>query len=127
VECTYEELQTTDLSFLKSLQSTVTPTNQSIFTNNDSDNSIGEKSIFNRKISETSDVSLLCDSKDNINQEKQVKIVEIRSSGIVSWDTYLAYFLDEGKISKILCLIFTSIFFQTLSSCGDLWITYWYF
>lgn len=127
MECTYEELQTTDLSFLKSLQSPDTPTNQSIFTNNDSDYSVIKKSIFDRKISETSDVSLLCDSKENINQEKQVKIVEIRSSGNISWDTYLAYFLDEGKISKLLYLIFTSILSQILASGGDFWITYWYF
>lgn len=72
-------------------------------------------------------MSLLCDSKENTNQEKQVKIVETRSSGNVSWDTYLAYFLDEGKISKILYLIFTSILSQILASGGDLWITYWYF
>ncbi|XP_060873076.1 ATP-binding cassette sub-family C member 4-like isoform X2 [Metopolophium dirhodum] len=124
-ESTYEELQTTDLSFLKSPQSQVTPDNQSICINNNSDYSVGKKTKFDRKISATSDVSLLCDSKENTNQEEQVKIVEIRSSGNISWDTYSAYFLDEGKISKILCLIFTSILSQTVASCGDLWITYW--
>jgi len=126
VKSTYEELQTTDLSFLKSLQSPVTPDNQSIFINNDSDCSVGKKSIFDRKISATSDVSLLCDSKKNINQEEQVKIVEIRSSGNISWDTYFAYFLYGGKLSKILYIIFTSILCQTAASCADLWITYWY-
>ncbi|XP_008188570.1 multidrug resistance-associated protein 4 isoform X1 [Acyrthosiphon pisum] len=125
VESTYEELQTIDLSFLKSPQSPVTPDNQSISFNNDSDYSVGKKSIFDRKISATSDVSLMYDSKENTNQEEQVKIVEIRSSGNISWDTYLAYFLDGGKISKILSLIFTSILYQTVASCGDLWITYW--
>jgi len=127
VESTYEELQTTDLSFLKSPQSVVTPDNQSISINNDSDYSVRKKSIFDRKVSATSDISLLYDSKENTNEEEQVKIVEIRSSGSISWDTYLAYFLDGGKISKLLCLIFTGILYQTVASCGDLWITYWYF
>lgn len=126
MKSTFEGLQTTDLNFLKSLPSPVTSDNQSTFINNDTDYNVNEKSIFDRKISATSDVSLLCDSKENTNQQEQMKIVEIRSTGNISWNTYSAYFLDGGKINKILFLIFTCILAQTVSSCGDLWITYWY-
>lgn len=128
VERTYEELQTTtDLNFLKNLQSPTTPDNQSIFINNGGDFNVSKRSICNRKISATSNVSLLCDSKENTNQGEQEKIVEIRSSGNISWDTYLSYFLNGGNVCKLLYLIFSSILFQTASSCVDLWITYWYF
>lgn len=124
---TYEELQTTDLSFLKSLQSPMTSDNQSMIINNENDFNVAKKSIFDRKISAASDVSLLGDSKEITNQEEQAKITEIRSSGNISWDTYLAYFVGGGKISTILYLIFASILSQTVASSGDLWITYWYF
>jgi len=112
---------------LKNLQFPTTSDNQSIFINNDVDFNVDKRSICDRKISVTSNVSLLCDSKENTNQEEQEKIVEIRSSGSISWDTYLSYFLNGGKISKFLCLIFLCILNQTMLSCGDLWITYWYF
>jgi len=127
VRRTYEELQTTDLSFLKSLQSPITPDNQSIFTNNERNFNIRKMSLSERKMSATSDVSLLSNSKEITNREEQAKIVEIRSSGNISRDTYSAYFLAGGKISTILYLIIASILSQTISSCEDLWITYWYY
>jgi hypothetical protein len=127
MERTYEEIQASDLSFLKYLQSPVISENQNIPIDNDCDYSADKKSILDRKTSVTSDVSLLCDSKENTNHEEQVKKVEMRSSGNISWDTYLAYFLSERKKSKVLCLIFTCFLSQLTISCGDIWITYWYF
>ncbi|XP_060851718.1 ATP-binding cassette sub-family C member 4-like isoform X2 [Rhopalosiphum padi] len=126
MERTYEEIQASDLSFLKYLQSPeVMSDNQNIPIDNDCDYSADKKSILYRKTSVTSDVSLLCDSKENTNHEEQVKKVEMRSSGNISWDTYLAYFLSERKKSIVLCLIFTCFLSQLTISCGDIWITYW--
>lgn len=122
VERTYEEIQASDLSFLKYLQSPVTPDN---LIDNDCDYSVGKNSTLDRKISITSNVSLLRDSKENINHEEQVENVEMRSSGNISWDTYLAYFIDGRKKSKLVYLILTCILSQVVTSGGDLWITYW--
>jgi len=119
---TYEEIQASNLSFLKYLQSPVTPDN---LIHNDCDYSVGKTSTLDRKISITSNVSLLCESKENINYEEQVENVEIRSSGNISWDTYLAYFMDGRKKSKLVYLIFTCILCQIVASSGDLWISYW--
>lgn len=127
MERTYEELRTTDLNFLKNLHSPTTLDNQSTFINNSDVFSVSKRSICDRKISATSNVSLLYDSKENTNQEEQEKIVELRSSGNISLDTYLSYFLNGGKIYKLLYLICSCILFQIASSSGDLWITYWYF
>lgn len=110
------------MSFLKYLQSPATPDN---LIDNDCDYSVGKKSTLDRKISITSNVSLLCDSKENVNHEEKVETVEIRSSGNISWDTYLAYFIEGRKKSKLLFLIFTCILSQVVTSGGDLWITYW--
>jgi len=110
------------LSFLKYLQSPVTP---ATVIDNDCDYSVGDNSTLDRKISITSNVSLLHDSKENINHEEQVENVEMRSSGNISWDTYLAYFIDGRKKSKLVYLILTCILSQVVASGGDLWITYW--
>ncbi|XP_050059327.1 ATP-binding cassette sub-family C member 4-like isoform X1 [Aphis gossypii] len=119
---TYEEIQASDLSFLKYLQSPVTPDN---LIDNDCDYSVGKTSTLDRKISITSNVSLLCESKENINHEEQVENVEMRSSGNISWDTYLAYFMDGRKKSKLVYLIFACVLSQIVASSGDLWISYW--
>jgi len=125
MERTYEEIQASDLSFLKYLQSPVISDSQYIPDDNDCDYSADKKSILDRKTSVTSDVSLLYDSKENTNHEEQVEKVEMRSSGNISWDTYLAYFLNERNKSKVLCLILTCFLSQLTISCGDIWITYW--
>lgn len=116
VNGTFEEIQLSNLSFTECIQSLVTPDIESVLDDNDdTDYSVRKKSMIDRTLSTTSDVSLLCDVNENKNQDEQVKNVETRSTGNVSRDIYLLYFLNGGSKIKISYLIFTFILSQIVT------------
>lgn len=116
----YDELKQSNLDYTKLLQS---PMNTIAVHENDSSNKINNS--IDQKLS-TNIVKLSDKCKVNEDRANPIEVLEVRSSGSVTYDVYLSYFIAGGKIYKILLFFFACIFTQVLVSSGDLWITYWY-
>ncbi|XP_060850029.1 probable multidrug resistance-associated protein lethal(2)03659 isoform X2 [Rhopalosiphum padi] len=125
-EGSYDELQKSNLDFIKMLGSPVGTTIESYNENIKNNISSNNRRIgYSRQVSINSVASSIEDTQFNEFQEQPVEISENRTSGSVSKSVYSSYLFAGGSDCKILFFFIICIFTQVLASGGDFWMTYW--
>ncbi|VVC32363.1 Hypothetical protein CINCED_3A001687 [Cinara cedri] len=126
-EGSYQELQSGNLDFFKSLESTekskITYEDQDVFDKDEV--TLNPLPVFSRSNSHHSISTSMGENKLSQIQSEPVEVIETRCSGNVSPRVYLSYIFAGGSVFKILFLLFICIFTQMLSTGGDYWISYW--
>jgi len=127
-EGSYQDLQNSDFDFTKILGSPAVETTTQSYNENISKNTSpkSKRIAYSRQTSIQSMASSIGDIQFNEYQEQPAEVAETRTSGSVSKNVYLSYFLAGGSVFKIFFFFTICIITQVLASGGDFWMTYWY-
>lgn len=125
----HQELQTSGLDFTEFLG---TPAEKAILPGSDdeidelADDEISEKSVRNRKGSDTTSVSSMAGEKNVVVvKPEDVPVAETHFNGKVGYKIYWSYIMAGGHYCKIIGLLLVCVLAQVVGSGGDYWISRW--